>query len=321
MGVRAFAIKVVTSDASILLDPSCALGPVPHFPNPHPFEYWALQDANRRILEAAAGTEIAIISHFHQDHYKPPLTNWIYNGSSRAIFNQIFQGRLIYAKDPAVSMGSNQRNRARELQRALRQVKGTLVSCDAQCFEWGGTALQFSPPLPHGARGSPQGWVIATCISEGEDRFCVCPDVQGPTENVTLQWIVDQAPTELAIGGPPLYLPASKFSEQQRAAFFQNLDLLSKICKKIVLDHHIFRNTSGVHIFCQQQRELSNQQCLLCNFAEQGGARENFFEAQREMLYEKYPASVEFLNWVASPKTQRQRVPPPIPPELPNLTD
>lgn len=311
-------MKVTTRDMAILLDPSCALGPVPHQPLPHPFEYLALQGANRRIITAAAGTTLIAVSHYHQDHYKPPFTNWTYNGSSPAIFAKIFQERIVFAKDPAVAIGYNQEKRAKIFQHQLKNVHATFVPSDAKFFEYDGTSIEFSPPLPHGVTGSPQGVVIATCISDGDSCFVSLPDVQGPTETEIVKWTVDRSPDEMVLGGPPFFLPELKFPQALRQAFFKNILVLGDSCHRITMDHHIFRDLPGIRVYLDLQQTLAEGGCILSNFSSHSGKQENFLEARRGTLFNEHPPMKEFLDWAKVPTKYRQNPPPPIPPAMPN---
>ncbi len=319
LGVRALAIKVVTDDISILLDPGCALGPIPNFPTPHPFEYVALQQRTQAIIDASVDARLIAISHYHHDHYKPWATNNEYIGTNPAIFQQIFQGKMVFAKDPTGHIGTNQRSRAQEFQQHLADIKGTFVPSDGRSFQFGETTLQFSPPLPHGAAGTPLGSVIANCIRDHESCFCFCPDVQGPTVNTTFEWITAQEPGALVLGGPPLYLSPPKFTQESRDEFYRLIDQLATSVKTIVIDHHPFRHASGVDAFQKLKMTLKKRGCDFGNFAEQSDVRGNFLEAWRHQLYTDFPPNDRFLRWANNPKKKRETTPPPIPVEKPKV--
>ncbi len=316
LGVRALAIKVTTNDISIQLDPGCALGPIPNFPTPHPFEYIALQQCTQAIIDACADARLIAISHYHHDHYKPREIAYEYIGTNPTIFQQIFQGKMVFGKHPSEKIGMNQRDRARDFQRHLKDLKGTFLPSDGRVFQFGDTALQFSPPHPHGDAGTNLGYIIAISIRDSESCFCFCPDVQGPTVPATVQWILDQQPQVLVIGGPPLYHPS--FSAEQE--FYHSIDILATSIKKIVLDHHILRHATGIDAFQPLKIKLKKNGCVLSHFADENGLKGNYLEAWRERLYAKYPPNELFMKWVHSPKKMREIKPPPIPLGMPNLT-
>ncbi len=317
LGVRALAIKVVTDDISILLDPGCALGPIPNFPTPHPFEYLCLQRRTQAIIDASADARLISISHYHHDHYKPQKTDYEYIGTNPTIFQQIFENKMVFAKDPTTHIGTNQRARAHEFQQQLTEVNGEFIRSDDRSFQFGNTTLKFSPPLPHGSAGTHLGCIIATCIRDGESSYCFCPDVQGPTVPETIKWILEQEPQVLVIGGPPLYLPPPKFAAEKE--FYHNIDHLAASIKKIVIDHHLLRHASGIIAFQNLKANLKKRRCIFSNFAEENGSKGTFLEAWRHQLYADFLPNDKFLRWANNPKKKRETTPPPVPVDNPNV--
>ncbi len=317
LGVRSLALKVTTADISLLLDPSCALGPVPNYPTPHPFEYIALHQRTQAIIDECADARLIAISHYHHDHFKPRIIEQEYIGTNPTIFKQIFQGKMVFGKHPTENIGTNQRERAREFQHHLKGVKGTFVPSDGRTFQFGNTSLWFSPPLPHGAPGTRLGNIIGTCIKDSESCFCFCPDVQGPTVPETADWILKQEPQILVIGGPPLYLSPPKFVGEQE--FYLMIDSLALNIKKIVIDHHLLRHNAGIVVFQKLKTKLKKNGCTLTNFAEENNLKGNYLEAWRERLYSDYPPNEQFLRWAHSPKKNREGTPPPISMTLPTI--
>ncbi len=316
--MRALAIKVVTDDISMLLDPGCALGPIPNSPTPHPFEYISLQQRTQAIIDECANTRLIAISHYHHDHFKPNAIDYEYIGTNPTIFQQIFQGKTIFGKAPTEKIGANQRERARDFQRHLQDLKATFIPSDGRVFQFGDSTIHFSPPLPHGAAGTRLGNIIATCIRDSESCCCFCPDVQGPTVHETADWIIEQQPQLLIVGGPPLYLPPPKFTAEQE--FYHIINKLAKSIKKIVIDHHILRHTSGIAAFQQLKVKLKKIECGLSHFAEERGMKGNYLEAWRERLYADYPPNELFMRWINSPKKNREGTPPPIPATFPKIS-
>ncbi len=311
LGVRALAVKITTADISLLLDPSCALGPVPNYPTPHPFEYFALQQRTQAIINECADARLIAISHYHHDHFKPNIIDYEYIGTNPTIFQQIFQGKMVFGKNPTEKIGRNQRERAWVFQQHLKGLNGTFIPSDGRMFQYGNTTVQFSPPLPHGVAGTHLGNIIATSISDPESRFCCCPDVQGPTDLETVKWILQQHPQLLVIGGPPLYLPPPKFTGEQK--FYQVLTKLATNIPQIVIDHHLLRHSSGVITFHRIKAKLRKIGCTLSDFAGENNIKGTYLEAWRERLFADYPPNEPFLNWANSPKKYREQTPPPIP--------
>ncbi len=226
---------------------------------------------------------------------------------------------MVFAKHPTEQIGTNQRTRAREFQQQLTDIKGTFVPSDRRTFQFGDSTLQFSPPLPHGVSGTRLGNIIATSIRDSESCFCFCPDVQGPSENSTFEWIIAQEPVFLVIGGPPLYLSPPKFSVNTQNEFYRIIDQLAVTIKMIVIDHHFFRHTSGIVAFHKLKATLKKRGCILRNFAEQIDVKSKYLEAWREQLYADYPPNEQFMRWIHSPKKNREGTPPPILGSIPNM--
>ncbi|MHA1393191.1 MAG: hypothetical protein ACTSRZ_06795 [Promethearchaeota archaeon] len=110
-GVRGFCIRVITPDLIMLLDPGCALGPRQGYRIPHPFELKKLYQNTNKIIKEAKRAQYIFISHYHHDHFKPNIKDYLYIHTNKQIFEDIFKNKIIFAKDPENFINYNQKQR------------------------------------------------------------------------------------------------------------------------------------------------------------------------------------------------------------------
>ena len=79
LGVRSMCTFVETLDMQIVLDAGVSLCPMRFGLLPHPLEFKAIDEARRRIAEAAGKAEIVSLSHYHFDHHTPSYEDWLCN--------------------------------------------------------------------------------------------------------------------------------------------------------------------------------------------------------------------------------------------------
>src|SRR3990172_9318649 len=136
LGVRSSAVFVETGDVKILIDPGVSLAPRRFGLPPHRLEIKAMNESWRVIKEYAARADVLIITHYHFDHFDP---------TEPVLFN----GKVLLIKHPKENINASQRNRARELVRNFRTLPRRVEFADNNRFEFGSTAIRFSPALPH----------------------------------------------------------------------------------------------------------------------------------------------------------------------------
>src|SRR5262249_61156701 len=115
--------------------------------------------------------------------------------------------KTVGAKDPKGMVGPRQAGRAALLWKGLEGgcrhdvAEGRrLVAPDAE--------VTASPPLAHGADGTPLGYVVALTITDRREgqRFVHASDVQGPLSSVAQAYLARERPDVLYLSGPPAYL-------------------------------------------------------------------------------------------------------------------
>lgn len=250
LGAKSFCFRVDTDETSLLIDPGAA-----PFPEDHPTmsdqgRTEALHRAWAAIDEAAEGVQHVAITHWHGDHFSLP--------DDGVDFEALFGGRVLWIKDPRTMINPGQKRKAHRFLDALTDAFGgsfsddelpsptgvTVRVADDKSVIYQDTGIAFSRPLPHGRKGSQQGYVLAVCVEEGGQVLVASSDVQGPASRAAFEWIDDRDPTHLALDGPPSYL-IGRYDVTERSvrkAIERGEMLLDSVEPEwCVYDHHICR--------------------------------------------------------------------------------
>ncbi len=182
LGVRSMCTYVETSDLKILLDAGVSLCPSRFRLPPHPIEFKAIDEARRRIAEAAERAEIGTLSHYHFDHHTPSYEDWLCNWTAaNQTARQIYEGKNVLIKNPKENINYSQRRRGWLFQKTGGKYAEKLEIADGKTFIFGkDTKVKFSEPVFHGPENSVLGWVLMTTIEYKGEKFMFAPDVQGP---------------------------------------------------------------------------------------------------------------------------------------------
>ena len=308
LGVRSLCTMVKTPDVSILLDPSAALAKR-YGLEPHPMEYQELVRTLEIIRSYAKDADILSISHYHYDHIRPGFENYLYNICTQSERKEMFTGKTVYAKDNRENINNSQRRRGYYFMKDVKSVIKEIHWVDGRSFEIGTTRITYSQPLFHGSNNSPLGFVLATTIEHSGKRFLFAPDIQGPTSKETLAYILSTEPDLAIIGGPPLYL--SQFTADEVNSSFYSLSLLAASIPILVVDHHNMRGGDWDTWINPVRKSSIESKHQLLSMAELAGTKDQCLESLRKQLYQDYPPSEEFLNWVdASEEYKVQNMPP-----------
>ena len=278
LGVRSVSCYVETDETRVLIDPGVSLAPWRFGMRPHKRELAASKAAREKILARAAQSDILVVSHYHFDHCTPAVKRrFEWSDEQRAA--QLYQGKLIYAKSAEASINPSQRRRAYHL---WKRSDCRLVPADGA--QW--KNVTFSPPLPHGEQNSPRGWVIATMIEEGDERFVHASDIQCLYEPA-IESVLALRPTILLVSGPPLYL--AELDPKLAEAGIENMRTLVREVPTVILDHHILRTEEGLEQLEQLRTQAAKVQHRLVCAAEFMGRSPLLLEAHRRELHEKEP--------------------------------
>ncbi len=309
LGTRSLCTRVVTPDIDILLDPSAALAKR-YSLEPHPDEYLALNHALRKIMDAAAESQVLSISHYHYDHVRPGFENKIYNLSAKNERLEMFSEKIVLSKDNRENINPSQRRRGFYFERDVKEVVKKIEWADDRTFKFNDTKVTYSPPLPHGPNNSRLGFVLATIVENSGNRFMFAPDVQGPIVNDTLQYILQTAPDLLIVGGPPIYL--SRFTDNEREMARNSLVVLASTIPTLVVDHHLMRGNSWKDWLSPVVSVAEKAGNHVLTMAELAGVENMLLEAEREERYKTCPPSEEFMKWAQATDEFKLKHPAPI---------
>jgi hypothetical protein len=227
------ATYVEVGRTGILIDPGATLAPARFGLPPTAEEEEALGRARDRIAGYAARAQIVFVSHYHEDHVAPAPEG--------------YAGRRVLAKDPRRMVQGMQARRAGTLWAALRPV-ARLESADGRCERAPDLELRVSPPLPHGAEGTPLGAVLAlTVVDPAErERFVFASDVLGPLSPVATAYLIQERPTLLYLSGPPTYLEHELGAPLVERGITNLLRIVETTGCRVIVDHHAARETRFV---------------------------------------------------------------------------
>lgn len=311
LGVRSMCTYVETPDVRVLLDAGVSLGPNRFGFPPHPREYEALAECRKKVAEAADKAEVVTISHYHFDHHTPSYLDWCFNWSSEEVARQIYDGKLVLAKNYRDKVNFSQRRRGWVFSKTGGKYAKKLEYADGKTFEFGQTKLKFSNPVFHGPEDSQLGWLIMTTIEYEGERILFASDVQGPMYSPTLQVILSQKPQLVIIGGPPAYLAGLVKPEHVQIGM-QNLEDLVQAVSTTVLEHHLLRDENWRELSQPIFDSASKKGRSVVTAAEFLKKKNNLLESHRRVLFETEPPSSEFEKWMKMPLEKRKKVKPPI---------
>jgi len=268
LGVRSLSAHILTQDASIIIDPSAALGPKRYGLPPHPFEIEALQHAKNVIRNAASQSQIHIISHYHYDHYDP--------------YEEFYSGKTLLVKDPKHNINKSQQKRGTDFYKAVKD-NCSFVAADNTTQHFDDTTISFSEPMPHGPDETRLGTVLMTTIKDNESILIHASDVQGPISTKPTDHIIKTNPDFLILDGVPTIFLGWKLSQDNLKSAFDNLEkILDETSAHIIYDHH---NTRDKKYLNYHKEILTKYPKRIQTYAEYQGKVNLFLEAQRKELY------------------------------------
>jgi len=310
-GVRSMCTYVETPDVRVLLDAGVSLGPNRFGFPPHPMEYEALARCRKKIADAAEKAEVVTISHYHFDHHTPSYTDWCYNWSSQDVAKQIYEGKLVLAKNYRETVNFSQRRRGWVFAKTGGKHAKKLENADSRTFQFGETKLEFSIPVFHGPENSQLGWLLMCTIEHQNERFLFASDVQGPMHTQTLKIILAPKPQLVMIGGPPVYL-AGLAKQDDISRGMKNLEKLVKKVPTVILEHHLLREEGWREHAKPIFDAASKNNHTIVTAAEFTREENNPLESRRRTLFQTEPPSPEFEKWMKTPHSKRKLVKPPM---------
>ncbi len=310
-GVRSMCTLVETPDVTVILDAGVSLCPYRFSLPPHPIEFQAIASLRKKIAEAAEKATVTMISHYHFDHHTPSFEDWVVNWTEEdKTARQIYQDKLVLAKNPNEKINDSQRQRAGVFQKTSGRYAKALESADGKTFKFGGTSLHFSEAVAHGTEDSISGWVIMAVFEHGGERFMFAPDIQGPMSMRTLELILAAKPNIIMLGGPPLYLRGVRVEMTQLDHGLRNLEQIIEEVPLVILEHHALRDQAWrpkMEAVFQKACKVGHRILTAAEFV---GKENLLLESMRKQLYLDQPPSAEFKMWIKTLNCKKIAMPP-----------
>jgi hypothetical protein len=126
---------------------------------------------------------------------------------------------------------------------AEEAFQGEAVYADGRTFRVGTTTVRFTRPLFHGVEYAGPGWVLGVVVEHAGRKLLYSSDLQGPTIEDYVAWIVDEGPDVLILDGPATYLLGPFQSKANLERSLRNCAQTVKEARArlTVVDHHLTR--------------------------------------------------------------------------------
>jgi len=277
-GVRSMATFVETDNLKILIDPGVSLAPLRYGLEPHPLEWQRLDETWNVIKQYAQESEVLIVTHYHYDHHDPD-------------YPELYSGKTVFIKHPTQNINRSQRDRAAFFLEAIKGLPKRLEIADGKSFQFGETIISFSKAVCHGT--NPRlGYVTETCIKCGGEKFLHTSDVEGPSLEEQIAFILSEKPDILFVDGPMTYMLGYRYSFKSLETSNANLVRAIKETgvRTLVLDHHFLRDINYKMRIKPVYEEAQKYDVKVITAAEFSGRKIEMLEALRKELYAKYGA-------------------------------
>ncbi|MEM3090516.1 MAG: MBL fold metallo-hydrolase [Candidatus Bathyarchaeia archaeon] len=275
-GVRSMATFVETDDLKILIDPGVSLAPLRYGLEPHPLEWQRLDETWNVIKKYAEESEVLIVTHYHYDHHDPD-------------YPELYGGKTVFMKHPTENINRSQKDRAAYFLAAIKDLPKRLEIADGKSFKFGETTVTFSKAVCHGT--NPRlGYVTETCIKSDGEKFLHTSDVEGPSLEDQIAFILNEKPDILFVDGPMTYMLGYRYSF--KSLEISNSNLVKAIKETsvhtIVLDHHFLRDLNYKMRIKPVYEEAKKRGVKVFTAAEFSGRKIEMLEALRKELYSKH---------------------------------
>ncbi|MEM1545791.1 MAG: hypothetical protein QXP91_04975 [Candidatus Methanomethylicia archaeon] len=286
MGARSMATFIETRDLKIMIDPGVALGPYRYGLPPHPLEWEKLESDWKTIVEYTGKADIIVITHYHYDHHNP------WNDL------EIFRDKILIVKDPVNNINYSQKGRAQFFLKQIRGIPRRVEVAEGFRIHVGETKLEISKAVFHGI-DSKLGYVVEVYVENGLESFLYSSDVEGPSIDDQLSFIIEKNPRVVMIDGPMTYMLGYRYPTESLKASVRNLlRLIDTDVNYMILDHHLLRDLTWRDKIVEVISKAENRKIKILTSAEYIGKNLNMLEARRKELYETYPVKPsEIRNW------------------------
>ncbi len=272
-GVRSMATFVETDDVAVLIDPSVSLAPKRYKLPPHPIEEQRMSETWADIKEHTARSDVLVVTHYHYDHHNPDEP-------------EIYRDKIVYLKHPKENINKSQEKRASYFLDKLKGIPKSIDTADGKEFEHGSTGIKFSSPVYHGT--NPRlGYVVEVSIACGGEKLVFTSDVEGPSVDAQVEFIVQENPDIVILDGPMTYMLGFRYSRKSLALSIENMKRIIKetAVKTILVDHHFMRDLKYKERIAEVYEYAAEKEVKVMSAAEYLGGEVEMLEARRRELY------------------------------------
>ncbi|MCX8162917.1 MAG: hypothetical protein RMJ00_03325 [Nitrososphaerota archaeon] len=278
MGTRSMCIYVETSDVKIIVDPGVSLAPVRYGLPPHSLEIEKMKEDWEKILEYGCKADILIVTHYHYDHHNPDEGLDMYDD------------KIVFIKNPRVNINLSQKLRAAYFLERMGSLPYRLEEADGGEYVFGSTRIKFSKPVFHGT--NPRlGYILEVLIDNGVERLVYTSDVEGPSLDDQVNFMIESKPTMAFVDGPMTYMLGYRYPKASLDRSIENLYRLMDggHVKTLILDHHLLRDLAWMDRMKPLLDRAGKIDVKVMTAAEFIGRIPSLLEAKRRELYELYP--------------------------------
>jgi Predicted hydrolase (metallo-beta-lactamase superfamily) len=272
-GVRSMATFVETDDVAVLIDPGVSLAPRRYSLPPHPVEEQRMCDTWADIKEHASKSDVLVVTHYHYDHHDPEEP-------------EIYQGKIVYLKHSKEKINKSQEKRASYFLDKLKGLPRSIERADGREFKHGSTSIKFSPPVYHGT--NPRlGYVVEVSISCGGEKVVFTSDVEGPSMEAQVEFIIHENPDLVIVDGPMTYMLGFRYSRKSLALAIANIKriLNGTALRSIMVEHHFMRDLKYKEQIAEVYAYAAEKEVEVITAAEYCGRDIELLEARRRELY------------------------------------
>jgi hypothetical protein len=270
------ATFVETSDLKILIDPGVSLAPLRYGLEPHPLELKRLDETWKNIKKYVKHSDVLIVTHYHYDHHDPNHP-------------ELYKNKTVFVKHPTENINKSQRDRASFFLEAIKGLPRKIEISDGKIFQLGKTRIAFSKAVCHGT--NPRlGYVTEVSIKSNSEKFLHTSDVEGPSLDDQIQFILEEKPDVLFVDGPMTYMLGYRYSYKSLEISNENLVKAVKEAdlQTLVLDHHFLRDLNYKMQIKPVYDAAKEYNVKVLTAAEFCGRKIEMLEALRKELYAKY---------------------------------
>ena len=216
--------------------------------------------------------DVLVVTHYHYDHHDPSQP-------------EIYEGKMIYIKHPSEKISRSQYARANYFleKLAARSIK----IADGNEYKHGKTLIRFSPPAYHGT--NPRlGYVAQTSISCGREKLVYTSDVEGPSVEAQMRFVLDEKPNILILDGPMTYMLGYRYSKKSLELSVENMVRMVRETpvETLIPEYHFMRDLRYKERIMPVY-EAAEDKVKVITAAEYVGRSIEMLEARRKELYER----------------------------------